>query len=76
MRGRTLKRKSLVFEGKDFRSCGDNSGVFEVKQDPLCSEQDSRREAKRDKACKQMGSVNSGGCHVIGKLCARVKLAM
>ncbi len=39
MRGGTLKRQSLVFEGKPFGSRGNNGGMFEVNQDLLSSEE-------------------------------------
>jgi len=44
----TLEREALVFEGKDFRSCGDNGGVFEMNQNFVSREQDGRREPQRD----------------------------
>src|SRR5262245_47464240 len=54
MRSRTLKHEALVFEGKVFRSRGDDGGVFEMNQDPLSSEQNDCREPQGDKARKQM----------------------
>src|SRR5882724_8291962 len=61
MRSGTLKHESLVFEGKDFRSRGDNGRVFEMNQDPLSSEQNGCREPQRDKARKQMRHLFPGG---------------
>src|SRR4030095_647635 len=64
MRGGTLKRQSLVFEGKALRSRGDNGGVFDVNQDPLSSEENDCREPQRDKARKQMRHLlPSGATH-------------
>src|SRR6516164_6947874 len=54
MRGGTLKREALVFEGKDFRSRGDYGGVFEMNQDPVSSEQNNCGEHERQKARKCM----------------------
>src|SRR5262245_34267263 len=54
MRGGTLKREALVFEGKDFWSRGDNRGVFEMSQDPVSSEQNNCGEHQRQKARKCM----------------------
>ena len=61
MRGGTLKRQSLVFEGKPFGSRGNNGGVFEVNQDPLSSEENDCREPQRDNARKQMRHFFPGG---------------
>src|SRR5262245_16069769 len=64
MRGGTLKRQSLVFEGKALRSRGDDGGVFEVNQDPLSSEENNCREPQRDKARKHMRHLSTaGGTH-------------
>ena len=61
MRGGTLKRQSLVFEGKAFGSRGNNGGVFEVNQDPPSSEENDCREPQRDNARKQMRHFFPGG---------------
>jgi hypothetical protein len=61
MRGGTLKRQSLIFEGKLFGSRGNNGGVFEVNQDPLSSEENDCRERQRDNARKQMRHFFPGG---------------
>src|SRR6476646_2938389 len=64
MRSGTLKRESLVFEGKDFRSRGNNGGVFEMNQDPLSSEENDCGEPQRDNTRVQMRHLlPSGGTH-------------
>src|SRR5260370_38265056 len=59
-----LKRESVVFEGKDFRSRGNNGGVFEMNQDPLSSEENDCREPQRDNTRIQMRHLlPSGATH-------------
>ena len=54
MRSGTLKRESLVFQGKDFGSRGGYGGVFDMNQDPLSGKQNDCREPQRDYDRKYM----------------------
>jgi hypothetical protein len=76
MRGSTLKREALVFEGKDFRSRGDYGGVFEMNQDPVSSEQNNCGEHQCQKARKCMRhSFPDRGGHMGEEFIVRLPLA-